>query len=88
VDFGELRLKTRARCAGNRTCSIGRQRAFGIFLIPAKIGVVGQFQHVGQDAILQRVVNPRSLRRLAIGAQVTNLPTPETDPLLKLLPDA
>jgi hypothetical protein len=36
--------------------------------------VVGQFQHVGQDAILQRVVNPRSLRRLAIGAQVTNLP--------------
>ena len=36
--------------------------------------VVGQFQNVGQDVILQRVANPRSLRRLAIGAQVTNLP--------------
>jgi hypothetical protein len=29
---------------------------------------------VGQDVILQRVANPRSLRRLAIGAQVANLP--------------
>jgi hypothetical protein len=36
--------------------------------------VVSQFEHVGQDVILQRVVNPRSLRRLEIGAQVTNLP--------------
>ncbi len=35
---------------------------------------MGQFQNVGQDVILQRVANPRSLRRLAIGAQVTNLP--------------
>ncbi len=29
---------------------------------------------VGQDGILQWVVNPRRLRRLAVGAQVTNLP--------------
>jgi hypothetical protein len=29
---------------------------------------------VGQDAILLRVVNPRGLRRLPIGAQVINLP--------------
>jgi hypothetical protein len=29
---------------------------------------------VGQDGILQRVVNPRTLRRFAIGAQVPNLP--------------
>jgi hypothetical protein len=30
---------------------------------------------VGQDGILRRVANPsRLLRRLAIGAQVTNLP--------------
>jgi hypothetical protein len=35
--------------------------------------LTNQFEHVGQDVILQRVVNPRSLRRLAIGAQVTNV---------------
>jgi hypothetical protein len=51
--------------------------------------VVGQFEHVGQDVILQRVVNPRSLRRLAIGTQVTNsyqpAPHAETDPLFIFL---
>jgi hypothetical protein len=29
---------------------------------------------VGQDVILRRVANPPGLRRLAIGAQVSNLP--------------
>jgi hypothetical protein len=29
---------------------------------------------VGQDAILRRVANPPELRRLTIGAQVSNLP--------------
>jgi hypothetical protein len=29
---------------------------------------------VGQDGILRRVGNPPELRRLAIGAQITNLP--------------
>ena len=38
---------------------------------------MGQLQNVGQDVILQRVVNPRSLPQLAIGGRlptVTNLP--------------
>jgi hypothetical protein len=39
-----------------------------------RLRALGQFLVVRQDAILQQVVNPRSLRRLAIGAQVTNLP--------------
>jgi hypothetical protein len=38
------------------------------------MGPSGGLEVVGQDVILQRVASPRRLRRLAIGAQVNNLP--------------